>query len=168
VIADVPSRVPPNVSSIGHEHSPPHCPRLFRRTGYFVLCLWSREQGREIHTVTVDTGGFSDTELARIEKLARALGAESAHYDQCARGIVSRLFTLPLGGNVLRGGLYPLSVSAERVCQARRVVSHARQINAVALAHGSTERGTIKSVSTWRFARSRQNWRFSRRFETLL
>jgi len=35
------------------------------------------KQGREIHTVTVDTGGFSDTELARIEKLARALGAES-------------------------------------------------------------------------------------------
>jgi argininosuccinate synthase len=46
-----------------------------------------------------------------------------------------------IAGNVLRGGLYPLSVSAERVCQARGVVSHARQIDVVALAHGSTGAG---------------------------
>ena len=39
--------------------------------------LWLREQGREVHTVTVDTGGFDDAELARIEKLAHKLGAES-------------------------------------------------------------------------------------------
>jgi argininosuccinate synthase len=46
-----------------------------------------------------------------------------------------------IAGNVLRGGVYPLSVSAERVCQARGVVNHARQINAVAIAHGSTGAG---------------------------
>ena len=46
-----------------------------------------------------------------------------------------------IAGNVLRGGLYPLSVSAERVCQAKRVVAHAKAIGATALAHGSTGAG---------------------------
>ena len=103
--------------------------------------LWLREQGREIHTATIDTGGFGDVELARIEKLARELGAES-HITINARDELFRDYLrFLLAGNVLRGGLYPLSVSAERVCQARRVVSHARQINAVTLAHGSTGAG---------------------------
>jgi argininosuccinate synthase len=103
--------------------------------------LWLREQAREVHTVTVDTGGFGDAELARIEKLARELGAES-HTTINARDELFRdNLRFLIAGNVLRGGLYPLSVSAERVCQARRVVSHARQINAVALAHGSTGAG---------------------------
>ena len=44
-------------------------------------------------------------------------------------------------GNVLRGNLYPLSVSAERVCQAANVVAVAKQLGATALAHGSTGAG---------------------------
>jgi argininosuccinate synthase len=103
--------------------------------------LWLLEQGHEVHTVTVDTGGFANAELARIEKLACQLGAKS-HTTIDARDELFRdHLRFLLAGNVLRGGLYPLSVSAERVCQARRVVSHARQINAVALAHGSTGAG---------------------------
>jgi argininosuccinate synthase len=103
--------------------------------------LWLREQGREVHTVTVDTGGFDDAELARIEKLAHQLGAES-HTTINARDELFRDYLrFLIAGNVLRGGVYPLSVSAERVCQARGVVRHARQINAVALAHGSTGAG---------------------------
>ena len=103
--------------------------------------LWLREQGREVHTVTVDTGGFDYAELARIEKLAHKLGAES-HTTINARDELFRDYLrFLIAGNVLRGGVYPLSVSAERVCQARGVVSHARRINAVALAHGSTGAG---------------------------
>jgi argininosuccinate synthase len=103
--------------------------------------LWLREQGREVHTVTVDTGGFGDAELARIEKLAHQLGAESHTTINAREELFRDYLRFLIAGNVLRGGLYPLSVSAERVCQARRVVSHARQINAVALAHGSTGAG---------------------------
>ena len=103
--------------------------------------LWLREQGREVHTVTVDTGGFGDAELERIEKLAHQLGAES-HTTINARDELFRDYLrFLIAGNVLRGGVYPLSVSAERVCQARGVVRHARQINAVAIAHGSTGAG---------------------------
>jgi argininosuccinate synthase len=103
--------------------------------------LWLREQGREVHTVTVDTGGFDNAQLGRIESLARDLGAES-HATIDARDELFRDYLrFLLAGNVLRGGLYPLSVSAERVCQARQVVAHARRINALALAHGSTGAG---------------------------
>jgi argininosuccinate synthase len=103
--------------------------------------LWLRGQGREVHTVTVDTGGFDDAELARIEKVAHQLGAES-HTTINARDELFRDYLrFLIAGNVLRGGVYPLSVSAERVCQARGVVRHARQITAVAIAHGSTGAG---------------------------
>jgi argininosuccinate synthase len=103
--------------------------------------LWLRERGREVHTVTIDTGGFDDSELQRIEGLARQLGVES-HTSVNARDELFRDYLrFLIAGNVLRGGVYPLSVSAERVCQARGVVRHARQINAVAIAHGSTGAG---------------------------
>jgi len=39
--------------------------------------LWLRERGHEVHTVTIDTGGFDHAELERIEKLARQLGVAS-------------------------------------------------------------------------------------------
>ena len=103
--------------------------------------LWLREQGYEVHTVTIDTGGFDDTELEAIEKLARRLGVAS-HTSIDARDELFRDYLrFLIAGNVLRGGVYPLSVSAERVCQARGVVNHARQINAVAIAHGWTGAG---------------------------
>ena len=131
----------PNVSSIGHEHSPSHSARLFRRTGYFVLCSLAARTGTRGPYGHVDTGGFGDAELERIEKLARQLGAES-HTTINARDELFRDYLrFLIAGNALRGGMYPLSVSAERVCQARGVVRHARQINAFAIAHGSTGAG---------------------------
>jgi argininosuccinate synthase len=103
--------------------------------------LWLREQGHEVHTITIDTGGFGDAELERIENLATQLGVMS-HTSLDARDELFRDYLrFLIAGNVLRGGLYPLSVSAERVCQARGVVNHARKINAVAIAHGSTGAG---------------------------
>ncbi len=103
--------------------------------------LWLREQGREVHTVTVNTGGFSPAELARIEKLASDLGAAS-HVTIDAREELFRDYLRHLlAGNVLRGAVYPLSVSAERVCQARAVVRHGLELGVAALAHGSTGAG---------------------------
>lgn len=108
-------------------------------TSYCVL--WLREQGYEVHTVTVDTGGFDAEELARIAKLASDLGAVSHKAIDAREELVRDYLRFLIAGNVLRGGLYPLSVSAERVCQARRVVAHALEIGATALAHGSTGAG---------------------------
>jgi argininosuccinate synthase len=108
-------------------------------TSYCVL--WLKSQGHEVHTVTVDTGGFSPAENDRIATLAKALGSTS-HTTVDARAELFQDYLRHLiAGNVLRGGLYPLSVSAERVCQARRVVAHAKEIGATALVHGSTGAG---------------------------
>ncbi len=108
-------------------------------TSYCVL--WLREQGREVHTVTVNTGGFDAAELQRIEELAGKLGAASHRTIDAREELFRDYIRFLLFGNVLRGSLYPLSVSAERVCQARRVVGYAQEIGAGALAHGSTGAG---------------------------
>lgn len=102
--------------------------------------LWLQDQGWKVHTLTVDTGGFSAAELARIEALAAKLGATHRTVDAKARLFDSTLRFL-LFGNVLRGQTYPLSVSAERVCQARIAAEVAKEIGAQAVAHGSTGAG---------------------------
>ena len=108
-------------------------------TSFCVIHL--KALGHEVHTVTVDTGGFSKDELARIEALAPRLGSASHTTIDARQELFDDYLKFLIAGNVLRGGLYPLSVSAERVCQAKRVVSHAKAIGATALAHGSTGAG---------------------------
>lgn len=99
------------------------------------------EQGYEVHTLLVDTGGFSADELEAVARRARSLGATHHQakdvtrqfYDECIRFLVY--------GNVLRNNTYPMSVSAERMFQAKTVADYARSIGADALAHGSTGAG---------------------------
>jgi argininosuccinate synthase len=108
-------------------------------TSFCVIYL--QEQGYEVTTVTVDTGGFSPEELRRIEGLSPRLGAK-AHRTLDARSeLFQDYLRYLIYGNVLRGNLYPLSVSAERVCQAASVVKVAKELKADAVAHGSTGAG---------------------------
>src|SRR5262249_36702118 len=44
-------------------------------------------------------------------------------------------------GNVLKNNTYPLSVSAERLIQGLHIAEHAKELNADAVAHGSTGAG---------------------------
>ena len=108
-------------------------------TSYCVLYL--KSLGHEVHTVTVDTGGFSPAELERIERQAAALGSASHVTIDARAELFQDYLRYLVAGNVLRGGLYPLSVSAERVCQAKRVVTQAKAMGVTALAHGSTGAG---------------------------
>jgi len=103
--------------------------------------LWLRDQGYKVSTVTVDTGGFPPAELKRIEDLSAQLGAEKHVTIDARAELFDRYLRYLIYGNVLRGGLYPLSVSAERVCQAARVVSVAKELGATTLVHGSTGAG---------------------------
>ena len=99
-------------------------------TTYCALLL--REEGHAVHAVTVDTGGFSAAEARTIA--ARAKAARVARFvflDR--RREVFEDYALPLiFGNVLRGGVYPLSVAAERAVQAKAVADYARRVGAVA------------------------------------
>ncbi len=107
----------------------------------FCVKYLTIEQDCEIHAVTVNTGGFTKAELAVMEEKAYALGAKSfavvdavqQYYDECIKYLVF--------GNVLRGGVYPLSVSAERMFQALSIIRYANNIGATAVAHGSTGAG---------------------------
>ncbi len=108
-------------------------------TSFCVLHL--KEQGYDVATVTVNTGGFSPEELARIESASPKLGAISHTTVDARAGLFEGYLRYLVYGNVLRGQMYPLSVSAERVCQARAVAELAKSMGGTAIAHGSTGAG---------------------------
>jgi argininosuccinate synthase len=97
--------------------------------------------GLEVHALLINTGGFNPEEVLRIEKHAYTLGVahfqcidlNEEFYKDCLRFLVF--------GNILKNQTYPLSVSAERIFQARAVALYAREIKADYLAHGSTGAG---------------------------
>jgi len=108
-------------------------------TSYCVPRL--AEQGWAVHTVYVNTGGATAEERAGIRRQAEAVGCV-AHHEIDARALVfDRFVRFLIQGNVLRGGVYPLSVAAERTQQAISVIEVARAIGATAVAHGSTGAG---------------------------
>jgi argininosuccinate synthase len=108
-------------------------------TSYCVPRL--SELGWAVHTVYVNTGGASPEERAAIRRQAEAVGC-AGHHEVDARALVfDRFVRYLIQGNVLRGGVYPLSVAAERTQQAISVIEVARSIGAGAVAHGSTGAG---------------------------
>lgn len=108
-------------------------------TSYCVPRL--AELGWTVHTVYLNTGAATPEERAAVRRQAEAVGC-AAHHEVDARGLVfDRFVRFLIQGNVLRGGVYPLSVAAERTQQAISVIEVARTIGATAVAHGSTGAG---------------------------
>jgi argininosuccinate synthase len=103
--------------------------------------VYLREQGFNVTTVTVDTGGFPPEQLANIAALSAKLGAVAHHTVDARDTLFQGYLRYLIAGNVLRGQVYPLSVSAERACQAVEAVRMARELGAQAIAHGSTGAG---------------------------
>jgi len=97
--------------------------------------------GYEVHSITVDTGGFSDAELKNIEERAYALGVKSHTTINAVKGYYDRIIKYLIFGNVLKNNTYPLSVSAERLSQALHIAEHVKKLKADAVAHGSTGAG---------------------------
>jgi argininosuccinate synthase len=108
-------------------------------TSYCVPRL--AEAGWAVHTVYVDTGGSSPDDRQGIRHQAERLGAVQHHEIDARQQVYERFVRFLIQGNVLRGEIYPLSVAAERTQQAISVVEIARQIQARAVAHGSTGAG---------------------------
>ena len=108
-------------------------------TSYCVPKL--SEMGWTVHTVFVDTGGTSAEGRAAIARQAEAVGAASHHEIDAREQVFDRFVRFLIFGNVLRGEVYPLSVAAERTQQAISVIAVARQLQAQAVAHGSTGAG---------------------------
>lgn len=109
-------------------------------TTYCVKYL-GEDKGYEVHSIIVNTGGFSDEELKKIEAHAYALGVKTHTTINAVKGYYDRIIRYLVYGNVLKNNTYPLSVSAERLSQALHIAEHAKKLNADAVAHGSTGAG---------------------------
>ena len=99
------------------------------------------EKGYEVHSIIVNTGGFTEEELAQIEQHAYKLGVKTHTAINAVKGYYDNIIKYLIYGNVLKNNTYPLSVSAERLSQALHIAEHAKKLNADAVAHGSTGAG---------------------------
>lgn len=107
----------------------------------FCVKYLSEDKGYEVHSIIVNTGGFSEAELKAIEAHAKKLGVASHTTVDAVKGYYDRIIRYLVYGNVLKNNTYPLSVSAERLSQALHIAEHARHLQADAVAHGSTGAG---------------------------
>ena len=103
--------------------------------------IYLKELGYEVHTVTVNTGGFDAEELASLEVKSKNLGAVSHQNVDATEEFYRKSIKYLIAGNVLKNNTYPLSVSAERVFQATAIAKEAIRQGATAIAHGSTGAG---------------------------
>ncbi len=108
-------------------------------TSYAVLAL--RREGYDVVTVTVDTGGFSAADRTAIAERSRATGALRHRLVDGRMQVYERFFAHLIRGNVLRGGVYPVAVGAERVVQAETLAQVAMEEGCGAVAHGCTGAG---------------------------
>lgn len=107
----------------------------------FCVKYLAEDKGYEVHSIIVNTGGFSAAELEAIEAHARRLGVASHTTVDAVKGYYDRIIRYLVYGNVLKNNTYPLSVSAERLSQALHIAEHAQRLGADAVAHGSTGAG---------------------------
>ena len=109
-------------------------------TTYCVKYL-TEEKGYEVHSIIVNTGGFSEDELTKIEAHAYKLGVKTHTPVDAVKGYYDRIIKYLIFGNCLKNNTYPLSVSAERLSQALHIAEHVKKLDAKAVAHGSTGAG---------------------------
>ena len=99
------------------------------------------KEAYEVHAVSINTGGFSETEILDIEKKAYQMGAHLYKNIDALDSFYNKIVKYLVFGNVLRNNTYPLSVSAERIIQAVEIITYAKAIGAEYIAHGSTGAG---------------------------
>jgi argininosuccinate synthase len=107
----------------------------------FCALHLSQDLGYEVHAVLINTGGFSEEELKDIEDRAGKLGVASFKILHVTDVYYQEVLKFLIFGNVLKNQTYPLSVSAERILQAKTLAEYAKSIGATCVAHGSTGAG---------------------------
>jgi len=107
----------------------------------YCVKYFTDELNYEVHSIIVNTGGFTQEELDKIEQHAKTLGVTSHTTVDATKSYYENIIRYLIFGNVLKNNTYPLSVSAERVSQALHIAEHVKKIGADAVAHGSTGAG---------------------------
>jgi argininosuccinate synthase len=108
-------------------------------TSYALVSL--REQGWEVLTANIDTGGLHSGEGESVKARAEELGSAGHFIVDAREELYSRVITYGIKANYLRNGGYPSCVGAERMIQAEKVVQVAVENGADAVGHGSTGAG---------------------------
>jgi argininosuccinate synthase len=109
-------------------------------TSYCVKYL-TEDRGYDVHSIIVNTGGFTNEELKQVEQHAYKLGVKTHTTVNAVQSYYDSIIKYLIYGNVLKNNTYPLSVSAERLSQALHIAEHVKKLNASAVAHGSTGAG---------------------------
>lgn len=104
-------------------------------------CAVSLSKQYDAHAVSVNTGGFTKTEIEKIESNAYKMGVTTYKNIDAIATFYNKVVKYLIFGNVLKNNTYPLSVSAERIIQAIEIIEYAKSINAKYIAHGSTGAG---------------------------
>src|SRR3954470_17731479 len=107
----------------------------------FCVKYLAEDQGYEVHSIIVNTGGFTEADLSQIEEHAYRLGVKTHTTVNAVKSYYDSIIKYLVFGNVLKNNTYPLSVSAERLVQALHIAEHVQKMQAVAVAHGSTGAG---------------------------
>lgn len=108
-------------------------------TSYCLVAM--REQGCEVLTATVDTGGLRPGEADEIRLRAEQLGTAEHIVVDAREALYDRFVSKLIKANYLRHGVYPSCVGVERMVQAEEVVKLATSLEAEAIVHGSTGAG---------------------------
>lgn len=109
-------------------------------TSYTVMYL-AKEKGYEVYAACANTGGFSEEQLRANEENAYKLGATKYVTLDVTHEYYEKSLKYMIYGNVLRGNVYPISVSSERIFQGMAIARYAQEVGADAIAHGSTGAG---------------------------
>nr|HPN69321.1 argininosuccinate synthase [Saprospiraceae bacterium] len=107
----------------------------------FCVKYLTEDRGFDVHSIVVNTGGFDEEELKKIEAHAYKLGVVSHTSVDATKTYYEDIIKYLIFGNVLKNNTYPLSVSAERLIQALHIAEHVKKMGATAVAHGSTGAG---------------------------
>lgn len=107
----------------------------------FCVPFLKTERNLEVHTVFVNTGGFTEEESEKIKARAIKLGAATHTTVNAVDTYYNKGIKYLIFGNVLKNSTYPLSVSSERIFQALEVLRIVKESGAEYVAHGSTGAG---------------------------
>ena len=107
-------------------------------TSFCVLYL--KEQGYDVVTVVVNTGGFSDSKLEEIEEKSKKLGSLNHYTVDATENIYESIIQYLIKLNGLYEDEYPL-MCADRYIIAEEILKIAKEEGTDSVAHGSTAVG---------------------------
>lgn len=103
--------------------------------------LWLIKKGYEVITLTVDTGGFTESDRQKIAKQSKLIGCTKHYFLDGKKELYDKIASYIIKGNILRGGIYPLCAGPERLIIAGKLVEKAKSENTHFVSHGSTGAG---------------------------